>query len=161
MISEKEKKFLLVFFASFAALYLAVQLLPINFFLNWLAGTEAELLKFLGVQATAGQALVFTPTAEFEIIRDCSGLVMVALLAALLLATGSKKIFGTLALFAPLLVIFNVFRLLATLFVGARFGSAALEAAHFSFWIADTALVLLIWAHGEGLLEKSPELFRA
>jgi len=153
-LSQIEKNFLLKFFAGFSLLYLLVQILPLEAFLQWLASTEAVLLNSAGVNALASATIISTPAIEFEIIRDCSGLLMVALLAALLYATNSRNSLKTLLLFAPLLVAFNLFRLLITLFVGTRFGSGALEAVHFSLWIVDSLIVLLIWARAEGILES-------
>lgn len=160
-LQEGEKKFLIVFLGSFTALYLIVQILPIAPLLEGLASLEAKMLNFAGANASSAQTIIFTPSMEFEIIRDCSGLVMIALLAALLLASNANvpklkpdpgNSLKTLLFFAPLLLAFNVLRLLATLFVGAQLGRGVLEAVHFSLWIVDSVVVLLIWAKSQQMI---------
>ena len=151
-LAKREKKFLLVFFLSFAALYLLVQLLVPEKYLELIAAVQAGLLQNAGVASSSFGAIVFANSAEFEIVRDCSGFVMVALLASLLLATGAKNYWKKLVLFGLVLLAFNILRLFLTLFVGARFGQQALEATHFTLWIVDAGVVLALWAFGEGLL---------
>lgn len=146
-LKENEKKFLLLFFIGFAALYLLVQALPIEFALEGIASFETQALNYAGVAASSSQTIVFTPSMEFEIIKDCSGLLMVGLLAALLFSSSSdhRKSLSTLLLFAPLLLAFNLLRLFATLFVGAQYGQQIMDAVHFALWIVDSLIVLLIW----------------
>lgn len=153
-LQEKEKKFLLVFFSSFALLYLLVQLLLPQKYLEMLAATQVVLLNFFGVASSSFGTIVFANSGEFEIVSDCSGFVMVALLASLLLATGARNFWKKLLVFGALLLAFNALRLFFTLFVGARFGQGVLEAVHFTLWIVDAAVVLGLWAAGEGLLGR-------
>ncbi len=163
-LQKQEKKFLALFLSSFAALYLLVQALPIDSLLEKLTALEVALLNFAGVAASSTQTTIFTPSIEFEIVRDCSGLVMASLLAALLFASKpNQKIswknnsnywqgaLKTLLLFAPLLLAFNVLRLWVTLFAGAHYGQSTLDAVHFTLWIVDSAVVLLVWMHSQKL----------
>ncbi len=144
-LAEQEKTFILKFLISFAVLFAAVLALPLAPLLEWIAQTEAGWLSSAGIDAFAEGPVVHANGAEFEIVNECSSLVMVALLAALLFAGGKKSDWRALAIGAPLLFAFNLLRLFATMAVGAAWGAAATDSVHYLLWLVDSALVLGIW----------------
>jgi len=147
MFSARERdflaKFLVFFFLPFAALHFVdASVLTVA-----VAHAEKILLSLLGYSATAIGDDLFVDGAHFKIVVDCTGLVLVLLLAALLFATPLKneKRLQALALFTPFLLAFNLLRLLLTLTVGAVLGQPALEATHMLMWFVDSAVVFFIW----------------
>jgi len=88
----------------------------------------------------------------FEIIADCTGLVMVVLLFALLYSTESKADKPReLAFYAPFLLAFNLVRLFATLLAHYHLGEAGFEAVHAALWFVDSGVVLWCWSRATGV----------
>ena len=113
--------------------------------LEWIAGTQANWLYSAGIDAFAEGSVVHANGSQFEIVNECSSLVMIALLAALLFAGGKKSDWKALAIGVPLLFAFNLLRLFATIAIGASFGDGALDPVHYLLWIVDAGLVLAVW----------------
>jgi|GEM_PF-1749132 len=141
--------FFVKFTACFALLYAIMRVLPLAPWLEFIAQTQAFLLQLFGVGAQSSSSIVLCGAQQFEIIADCSGLVMVSLLAALLYATGARNLKKTLAWGVPVLLAFNIVRLLATLYLSCTAGPDLLEATHFAFWIVDALVVIAIWAYSQ------------
>ena len=144
-ITQEEKAFLAKFLIAFAVLYLIAIILPLAPLLEWIAGTQANWLHSAGIDAFAEGSVVHANGSQFEIVNECSSLVMIALLAALLFAGGKKSDWKALAIGVPLLFAFNLLRLFATIAIGASFGDGALDAVHYLLWIVDAGLVLAVW----------------
>ncbi|MBI5635376.1 archaeosortase/exosortase family protein [Candidatus Micrarchaeota archaeon] len=144
------KAFLLKFFALFAVLFAAVYYAPLSFLTDFIAFVESVLLNLVGMSVISAGSLVISREIVFQIVNECTGLVMLSMLAALLYATPSisrrEKILG-LALFAIPLLLFNLARLFLTMLVGISFGQGALDSIHFILWILDALVVFLVWMH--------------
>ena len=121
------------------------------------------MLNSAGIQAINSGPLVSVENSQllFEIVNECSSLVMISILASLLLATSwlndKQKIVG-FAFGALFLFVFNLFRLAGTIAVGARYGQSALDVVHIALWLFDSLLVVVIWAKISGLLDSNKEL---
>lgn len=134
-------------------------------FINWsllneaIAAFESAALAALGYANERAGALIFAKggnTNAFEIIVDCSGLVMIIMFLALYYATpnfakNKNKPPRSPWIYLPLLFAFNLARLLATLVVGVRLGGSAMEATHFALWVVDSLVVLACWAHAKNV----------
>lgn len=147
MFSARERdflaKFLIIFFLPFAALHF----IDASLLTTAVAYAEKILLSLLGYAAASIGDDLFVDGTHFKIVVDCTGLVLVLLLAALLFATPLKneKRLRVLLIFTPFLLTFNLLRLLLTLSVGAVLGQPALEATHVLMWFVDSAVVFFIW----------------
>lgn len=136
----------LVFIAKFALFfsipYVLIHLMDLGTLAGFVAGFEGWAL---GGQV-AGSTILLAGM-PYEIIADCTGLVMISMLAALLVAQRGEtdKKLAAFALFAPVLFGFNLLRLWATISIGAANGPEAMEAAHLGFWMVDAGAVLLAW----------------
>jgi exosortase/archaeosortase family protein len=144
--------FLAKFAASFAALYAIVLWLPLGAWLEFVAAVEAKLVTTASVPATSAATTIACASQQFEIVAECSGLVMVSLLASLLYATGARNAGKTLLWAAPALIAFNLLRLFGTLYLACTLGAFALEPTHFAFWIVDALAVLAIWAYSQKII---------
>lgn len=142
--------FLLKFFALFAVLFTALYFAPLSFLTSFIASIESIFLNFFGLPVMQVGSLIVFNDFVFQIVNECTGLVMLSMLAALLYATptmSSKDKYFGLGLFAVPLLLFNLLRLFLTLFVGLSFGQSALDATHFILWIVDALVVFLVWMH--------------
>ena len=143
---EYEKAFLarffIIFFALFAILLFAPPV-PLN---SAIAGIEASLMHSSGVPVAVDGTVLSLGASSAEIVNECSGLVMVILLASLLYSSDIPENRRRLALlaFTPFLLLFNIARLYATLY--AYFAAHQLfEAVHVILWFVDSAVVLACW----------------
>ncbi|OIO24609.1 hypothetical protein AUJ14_05750 [Candidatus Micrarchaeota archaeon CG1_02_55_22] len=134
-----------------ALLYLAVLVFPQPWLYAGLAGIEGAFLEASGVPVVVDGALLHAGGASFEIVAECSGLIMVAMLVALFFASGCRR-WGWLAGGIVFLLLFNVARLWLTLYAGAAWGQSALGVVHPVLWFVDAGIVLAWWAKMEALL---------
>ncbi len=148
LLNADSRFFLTRFPIFFAVPYLLLHLLPLQLLTEPLARLQAYLLNGAGIPAAASSSLVLTPKLAVTIIPDCTGLVMVVLLAALLYSTDIEPARRRAALLysIPLLLVYNAFRLHAVILAGVLNGPAALDAMHFTLWLVDALLVLALWA---------------
>ncbi|MFH0835819.1 MAG: archaeosortase/exosortase family protein [Candidatus Micrarchaeota archaeon] len=141
-------RFLPVFFIPF----LVLSFLTWSPLTDFIAGAETVSLNYAGVQATASGSLISTPSINFLIIFECSGLVMLILLFALLFAHPPKKTnWVTVAGYGLFLLFFNLVRLFFTLLAGIYFGDAVLGAVHVSLWFVDAGVVFWVWLRLTGI----------
>ncbi|MBI5229504.1 exosortase/archaeosortase family protein, partial [Candidatus Micrarchaeota archaeon] len=152
-LGKEEKEFLLKFAVLFIIPYVFIHFLSLDFLLGFIAEREASFLNALGYESKNIGQIVVSNGNPFKIIPDCSGLVMIILLFALVYATNIKEprrtelfLLGALVLF-----IFNLFRLLLTILTGVWYGPVATEVTHFILWFVDAAVVLLLWAWAAGI----------
>ncbi|MBI5225056.1 hypothetical protein HY989_04265 [Candidatus Micrarchaeota archaeon] len=135
-------KFLIIFFLLFGIL----KIIDLSAMLFAIAQFESSALNFVGIgsKVVGTQMLLYGNVVEF--VEECSGLIMVILLIALL--WGSKiqneRRLKYLAIFTPALLAFNLIRLFATLWVLAIF-PYLFEYFHIFLWFVDSAIVMLIW----------------
>ncbi|MFH1199710.1 MAG: archaeosortase/exosortase family protein [Candidatus Micrarchaeota archaeon] len=145
-LSKKEKAFLAKFLALFALLFSMVWLFDLPPLNAALAFAEGELLSHAGVPAIVGGNIIAVGGLSARIVNECSGLVMVALLVALLYSHDipRKSRLRALAVFVPFLLAFNALRLFATLYVFFA-ANAWFDAVHVALWLVDSAVVLACW----------------
>ena len=151
LLDARAKAFLLRFFPAMAALYAAIILVPLPWLYAGIASLETNFLNGAGIPAASNGALIHVDGASFEIVAECSGLVMAAMLVSLFYASKTKR-WRWLAGGMVFLLLFNLARLFATLYAGASWGQAALDLVHPALWFVDTGLVLAIWARAEGII---------
>lgn len=144
-LTNTEKLFLVNFFGVFGVLFAFFHYLSMDWLLNLIASVEAGILFNAGIHATVQGATIFTSKATFQIVAECSGLVMSSMLVALVFTTNVPKKFQNLLVFVPLLMGFNLIRLAVTLYFGATFGQGVLDVVHYALWFVDTGLVFWIW----------------
>ncbi len=155
-LAAKEKEFLLKFFAIFFALFLLLKAIdatpPASEATNAVklavAAAEETLLQNTGFAISRQGTLLSNGAQGFEIIVECTGLVLVILLVALLYSTDVKphRRKRALLLYAPALLGFNIVRLYATIWTGLTFGFPAMDLVHPALWIIDSLLVLFLWS---------------
>lgn len=152
--------FLPVFFAGF---WLLLQL-NLTALTTPLAQTESTLLASAGIPNTLTTNTAGTPStlstsfAEFEIVTECTGLVLVLMLAALLIATPAelcppKRKLAYFAVFAPFLIAFNALRLFLTLYLGTLW-PAWFDGIHAFFWLVDSAVVFAVWVKASKIVAR-------
>lgn len=146
-IGNREKSFFVKFIAAFFLLYALLYVFDLRFLTNFIASVQSQALALTGFPNSLDGSVISIPgRAVFEVVRECTGLVMIFMLAALLYATRTKSSLYYFAIFAPLLFVFNVVRLFATFYVGASLGIQAMEVAHVLLWFVDAAAVFFLWA---------------
>ncbi|MCX6767450.1 MAG: exosortase/archaeosortase family protein [Candidatus Micrarchaeota archaeon] len=147
-LARHEWVFFLKFAALFAIPYFFIHFVDLGPLTASIAGAESVFLSAAGTPARAVGSTVLAAGREFEIVADCTGLVMIIMLAALLWSTPVRRerrwLF--LAAGAPFLFVFNLLRLFFTLWVGAALGGLAGEAVHVALWFVDAAVVIALWA---------------
>ena len=135
-------KFLLIFFVLFTVL----KIVDLSALLGTIASFESKALNSVGIASKVLGTQIQFGNNVVEFVEECSGLVMVILLIALLWSTkilNSKRL-KYVAIFTPFLLIFNLARLFATLWVLANF-PGWFEYFHIFLWFVDSGIVMLIW----------------
>ncbi len=155
-LRESEKQFLFKFFTIFFALFILLKAVDSTAPFSYatqpaklaVAASQEFLLQNIGIETTRLGEFLFHEQHAFQIIIECTGLVLVILLIALLYSTDVKPHGKKRALFiyAPLLLLFNIGRLYATIWTGITFGIPAMDVVHPVLWIVDSGLVLFLWA---------------
>lgn len=153
LLKKSELEFLGRFFLLFFIPYILLHVADVSPLSSAIAGVESSALSAAGFPASSSGSLLFVGESVYEIVPDCTGLVMVILLFALLYSTplDSNRRLRGLLVFTPLLLAFNLARLAVTLLTGAWFGPTALEGAHVLLWFVDSAVVLLAWGRAAGV----------
>jgi exosortase/archaeosortase family protein len=145
-LREGEIKFLARFFLIFFSLFALLKIADLSAVLGIVAGIEYSLALLIGMPATLDAPVILLENSSVEIVAECSGLVMIILLAALLWSTkipNARRV-RYLLVFSPFLFVFNILRLLATLITLNSY-PAIFEYVHIFLWFIDSAVVLLIW----------------
>ena len=149
-----EKRFIIRFLAAFFLLYIAIHaidwLLPALLYplKRLVALSLVPLLSAVGISATAQGTAMVVGAAKYVMAVECTGLVVAALLASALYASEMKMkvIARALAFYVPFLFAFNIARVLFTIWAETTWGAGAFEPAHALSWLADSLVVVLIWA---------------
>ena len=143
-------RFLVAFFLFYAAIHAIDWMLPALLYplKRLVALSLAPLLSAVGIASTIDGIIVVTAAAKYTMAIECTGLVIVALLASALYASEMKmrSIAYALAFYVPFLFAFNIARVLFTIWAETVYGSGAFEFAHALSWLADSIIVVLIWA---------------
>jgi len=143
---SREKNFFAKFMVSFFILYALLYLLDLRFLTNFVASVQSQALALAGFPNALSGSFISLEKISFEVVRECTGLVMIFMLAALLYATRTKRALYYFAIFAPVLFAFNLLRLFATFWFGAALGTQAMELTHILLWFVDAAVVFFLWA---------------
>jgi len=140
-------EFVLKFALLFGVPYALIHVIDIGFVTNAVASAEALMFRLGGFSVAQSASLLFVEGVPFEIVADCTGLMMVFLLLALLWATPVERSRARAFLvWAPFLLLFNLLRMFITLFVGFS-APSLMGAAHVALWFVDSGAVILIWMH--------------
>lgn len=143
----ESKRFLILFSIFFIIPYLLIiyNFIPTNDINLFLAQTIHSWLPSQNIYLSG--TTIVSETISFLIVPDCSGLVMIAMFFALIAASNGslKHKLISLALFSPLLFVFNIFRLFLTIATAFNFGKLAFEVMHLSLWIYDSVVVISFW----------------
>lgn len=144
---KKEYEFLVKFAVIFIPLYLLVQNAPLQPLTDTIASIETILLNSTGLPTIQTASFLAINSDTYHIVNDCSGLVLISMLLALLYSTDlpEQTRRKTLLWGAPFLFLFNLVRLYGTLATGALYGHQTMETAHVALWFVDSAIVLGIW----------------
>ncbi|MFH0973910.1 MAG: exosortase/archaeosortase family protein [Candidatus Micrarchaeota archaeon] len=155
--SAEQREFLKKFPPLFFVPYIAMRFIDWSVLNDAIAAFESSALASLGYANERAGSFIIANGSAFEIIVDCSGIVMIIMFLALYYSTGNfaKKNKPQPPrspwIYLPLLFAFNLARLLATLIVGISFGGSAMEATHLALWFVDSGVVLACWAHAKNL----------
>ncbi|MFH0971886.1 MAG: archaeosortase/exosortase family protein [Candidatus Micrarchaeota archaeon] len=151
-LRKDEWEFLLKFLVAFFSLFILLKITDLTPILNFIGAAENKMLEMVGVKSALEGNLVFIGNSQIEIVPECSGFVMAILLAALLWSTRIKNGIRIkyLLIFTPLLFIFNLLRLLMTI-LALAFTPAFFDAMHIFLWFVDSAIVMGIWMHAQGI----------
>lgn len=137
--------FALRFSFFFGVPYALLHVVPLEQLLEFIASVESAALALAGVASVRIGAVLSSNAAWFQIVPDCSGLVMVVLLGGLLWSTPVRHPERFFAVFAPALFLWNLMRLFAVLYAGGVYGQGVQDALHIGLWLVDAALVLFLW----------------
>jgi exosortase/archaeosortase family protein len=147
----KEVLFFLIKFNVLLIPFYLIILLDINFYplqINF-ANFIAMILRGLGYNIETSNFIIFVDKSyPIDISRDCIGWKGIYSLFALLFATHGKiknklKFF---AIWAPVLFLINIFRVLITFLIGVNYGLIYLEIAHSFLWQEGMILIVVaIW----------------
>jgi len=139
----KAAVFLTKFFAIYAVLQLLILFAPLGPLKEFIASVEAGLLG-----AEAYGSLVILGGHRFEIVANCTGLMGISVLAAIIFSLRQPETRKKLALVgAGTLVLFplNIVRVYFVLLAATAFGAEIAEALHVVSWFGVSAAILLLW----------------
>ena len=141
-------EFVLKFALLFGIPYLLIHVINIGLVTNAVASAEALMFRAGGFSVSQNASLLFVNGFPFEIVADCTGLMMVFLLLALLWSTpvDAHRRLRALIVWTPFLLCFNLLRMFITLFVGFS-APQTMDVAHVALWFVDSGAVVLIWLH--------------
>jgi len=153
-LSAKEKHFLFYFTLIFLSIFGLLKITepqPVNLLV---AQLQERLLSSAGYSIVRDGAILLLNGSAFQIVIDCSGLVMMTLFFALLYSTKTKIPLPRLLAYFAFFFLFNLLRLAFTIGVAADYGEGALGIVHPVLWFVDAGVVFACWAKEYGLLKK-------
>ncbi len=139
---KKAIVFLLKFFALYAVMQFLILVAPLGFLQEFIAATEATML---GLEAK-GSTILFNDH-RFEIVANCTGLMSISVLAAIVFSLKKpelKKKIGLLAAGAAILFPLNLLRVYFVLLAATTNPNIA-ESLHMLTWFAMSAAILILW----------------
>ncbi len=150
-LRRDDLEFLLKFIAFFFVLLFFLKFLDSSIITKSVAYAEYYLVNLFGTPATISANTITLPNSRVEIVPECSGFVMIILLAALLWSTNieNKRRARYLLIFGPFLFAFNILRLLITILV-LNNHPTFFDSVHVFLWFVDSAIVMAIWMHAQG-----------
>ncbi len=141
--SRKALFFLLKFFAIYAVLQLLILNAPIESLKEWIAFIEAQ---GLGLESVGNRVLF--QGHGFEIVANCTGLMGISVLAAIVFALRKPDLKRKAVLFAfGAMVLFplNLVRVYFVIWAALSFGIQFSEAIHVLTWFLSAGLILGLW----------------
>ena len=153
-LSKEEKHFLFYFVLTFAFLFALIKILPLDSLNFFVAEIQEKILSLAGYEVAREGTLLLVGSAAFEIVIDCSGLVMLIMFASLLYSTNTRLSWKKIVFYSAFLFVFNLARLAFTLAVGANLGNQTLDIVHPALWFVDSGLVFGVWAKEYGLFSR-------
>ena len=122
------------------------------------AAAVASTLSLFGADATRRKATIIYSSTAFRVIDECTGVEVIGLFVAAVLAFPSAwrhRLFG-LALGIPSLLLLNLIRMVTLILVGA--GSAkALDIAHVYVWpVIVLTMAMVIWLYWARIAVRDP-----
>ncbi len=150
-IPEFKKKailFLIKFFVIYAVLQFLILALPLEFVENGIAGIEAAAI---GARAEGNIIELEGNEAvghSFQIVPNCTGLVGISVLAAIIFALRKpelKKKLALLCIGALILFPLNLLRVYFVLWVSIEFNPGIGETLHMTTWFIAAGAILVIW----------------
>ncbi len=151
-LSAKEKHFLFYFTVIFLSIFGLLKIAepqPVNLFV---AQLQEQILSAAGYNAVRDGTTLLLNGAAFQIVIDCSGLVMMTLFFALLYSTKTRISTPRLLAYFAFFFLFNLLRLAFTIGIAADYGEGALGIVHPVLWFVDAGVVFVCWAKEYGLL---------
>ncbi len=145
-IPEFKKKailFLIKFFVIYTVLQFLILALPIGFIENGIAEIEAN-----AIGARTEGNLIEWNGQSFQIVPNCTGLVGISVLAAIIFALRKPKLKKKLALLAiGALILFplNLLRVYFVLWVSITFNAGIGEILHMITWFITAGAILAVW----------------
>ncbi|MFH1056948.1 MAG: archaeosortase/exosortase family protein [Candidatus Micrarchaeota archaeon] len=150
-ISKKEKHFLLHFTALFFLSFAILKALPLQPLNSLVAFSQDKMLSAAGFSVLRQGPMLVVGSSAFEMVVDCSGLVMTVMFLALLYATKTKIPLRKTLAYMVFFLAFNLLRLSFTLATGAVYGQGVLDVVHPALWFVDSGVVFACWAKEYGL----------
>ena len=150
-LTPDEKHFLIHFLASFALMFLLIKILPLEPLNLLVAQAQEAILSNVGLPVARAGTLLTVGSTVFQIVVDCSGLVMIILFLSLVYSTKTKTPVSRILLYSVFFFLFNLGRLAFTLAIGAIYGMQALDLLHPALWVVDSGVVFAAWAREFGL----------
>ena len=146
------RRFALSFFA-LVLLFSAAVHVDVQFFngvttrhlTRYVATVVAGVMSLAGAEVTQSGEIIVYRTSSFEVLGDCTGIEVIGLFTAAVLAFPSRwrQRLGALALGIPMLMGLNLLRMISLIYLGAR-SPTALHYGHLYVW----PIVLLTAALG-------------
>ncbi len=140
---KKAVVFLVKFFVIYAVLQTIILIAPIEPLQNSIASLQAS---WLGLEVT-GNTIDFG-AHQFEIVPNCTGLVGISVLAAIIFSLRKPKMKKKLSLMgigAVILFPLNLLRVYLVILTAVSFNPAAAEILHITTWFVTSAAILIIW----------------
>lgn len=135
--------FLIKFFLIYAVLQTIILAAPIGFLKEFVALTEANALGF----EAEGNIILFNEH-RFEIVANCTGLMSISVLAAIVFSLRKpslKKKLGLFGVGTAILFPLNLFRVYLVLLAAVSFNPGIAENLHVATWFGTSAAIMILW----------------
>jgi exosortase/archaeosortase family protein len=153
--ARKAAFFLLKFFIIYSVLQAAILISPIGPLKEGIALFEAGLL---GLESEGN--IITLNGSRAEIVANCTGLMSISVLAAIVFSLRKpaiKKKIGLFAVGAALLFPLNLLRIYLVLLAAMAFDLEAFEAIHTTTWFGTSAAILILWYYLTKRVTKAKE----
>ena len=152
---RKAAFFLVKFFVIYSVLQTAILLAPLDPLKGGIASLEAGAL---GLESEGNK--IYFKGGIAEIVANCTGLMSISVLAAIVFSLKKpafKKKTGLFAVGAALLFPLNLLRVYFVLLAAIAFELETFETIHTATWFAMSAAILLLWYYLTKKVTKAKE----